>query len=217
MREKWIFTHRQKTETASRIPLLQPAQSILQKYANHPATIQRKKLLPVPTNQKLNTYLKEIVTACKIRKELTFHMARHTFATTVTLTNGVAGSYFEYGSASGETFNKKGKTDIQLRYDSSVVFVAECKFWAGEKGFHETIDQLLGYLTWRDSKTSIVLFVPNKEIVPVFQKVEKGTTEHACYINTKGKKADNWTEHVFHLPSDPNKELLLSILIFHLP
>ena len=87
--EKWIFTHRQKTETASRIPLLQPAQSILQKYANHPATIQRKKLLPVPTNQKLNAYLKEIATACKIKKELTFHMARHTFATTVTLTNGV--------------------------------------------------------------------------------------------------------------------------------
>ena len=60
---------------------------------------------------------------------------------------------FEYGNASGETFNKKGKTDIRLSYDSSVVFIAECKFWSGEKGFLETIDQLLGYLTWRDSKT----------------------------------------------------------------
>lgn len=87
--EKWIFTHRQKTETASRIPLLPPAQAILDKYANHPATIQRKKLLPVPSNQKLNAYLKEIATTCKITKELTFHVARHTFATTVTLTNGV--------------------------------------------------------------------------------------------------------------------------------
>lgn len=87
--EKWIFTHRQKTETASRIPLLPPAQAILDKYANHPATIQRKKLLPVPSNQKLNAYLKEIATICKIAKGLTFHVARHTFATTVTLTNGV--------------------------------------------------------------------------------------------------------------------------------
>lgn len=87
--EKWIFTHRQKTETASRIPLLPPAQVILDKYANHPATIQRKKLLPVPSNQKLNAYLKEIATTCKITKELTFHVARHTFATTITLTNGV--------------------------------------------------------------------------------------------------------------------------------
>jgi site-specific recombinase XerD len=87
--EKWIFTHRQKTETASRIPLLQPALDILNKYANHPAAVSGKKLLPVPSNQKMNAYLKEIATVCGINKELTFHMARHTFATTVTLTNGV--------------------------------------------------------------------------------------------------------------------------------
>jgi site-specific recombinase XerD len=87
--EKWIFTHRQKTETASRIPLLPSGQAILEKYAHHKTTIIRNKLLPVPTNQKLNAYLKEVAAACKIKKELTFHMARHTFATTVTLTNGV--------------------------------------------------------------------------------------------------------------------------------
>jgi site-specific recombinase XerD len=87
--EKWIFTHRQKTEIASRIPLLPPALAILEKYANHTLTVARKKMLPVPSNQKLNSYLKEIATACKISKELTFHVARHTFATTVTLTNGV--------------------------------------------------------------------------------------------------------------------------------
>jgi site-specific recombinase XerD len=87
--EKWIFTHRQKTETASRIPLLQPALDILNKYSNHPAAVSGKKLLPVPSNQKMNAYLKEIATVCGINKELTFHMARHTFATTVTLTNGV--------------------------------------------------------------------------------------------------------------------------------
>ncbi|MBN8836348.1 MAG: site-specific integrase [Sphingobacteriia bacterium] len=87
--EKWIFTNRQKTETASRIPLLPKAIEILNKYTNHPEAIVRNKLLPVPTNQKTNAYLKEIATACNIHKELTFHVARHTFATTVTLTNGV--------------------------------------------------------------------------------------------------------------------------------
>jgi site-specific recombinase XerD len=86
--EKWIFTQRQKTETASRIPLLQPALDILNKYANHPAAASKKKLLPVPSNQKMNAYLKEIAAVCGINKELTFH-ARHTFAKTVTLTNGV--------------------------------------------------------------------------------------------------------------------------------
>lgn len=66
---------------------------------------------------------------------------------------------FEFGSASGETFNKSGKTDIQLRYDSSVVFIAECKFWIGEKNYLATIDQLLGYLTLRDTKAPVVIFV----------------------------------------------------------
>lgn len=124
---------------------------------------------------------------------------------------------FEYGSATGETFNKKGKTDILLRHDSSIVFVAECKFWGGEKIFHKAIDQLLSYLTWRDSKTAVIIFVRNKEIVSIIQKIKEIVPKHSCYIITKGQKAENWTEHIFHLPSDKNKEMVLSILVFHLP
>jgi site-specific recombinase XerD len=88
--EKWIFTHRQKTETASHIPLLPPALAILDKYAKHPQANNNGKLLPVPSNQKTNAYLKEIAACCGITKELTFHVARYTFATTITLTNGVS-------------------------------------------------------------------------------------------------------------------------------
>jgi site-specific recombinase XerD len=87
--EKWIFTHRQKTETASKIPILPITQMIIDKYANHPQSNNHDKLLPILTNQKMNAYLKEIAGVCEIEKELTFHIARHTFATTVTLTNGV--------------------------------------------------------------------------------------------------------------------------------
>jgi site-specific recombinase XerD len=86
---KWIFTHRQKTETASRIPLLPIPEEIILKYGDHPQCINEDKLLPVLTNQKMNSYLKEIADVCGIKKDLTFHIARHTFATTVTLTNGV--------------------------------------------------------------------------------------------------------------------------------
>ena len=86
---KWIFTHRQKTETASKIPILPVTQMIIDKYENHPQSNNQQKLLPVLSNQKMNAYLKEIATVCKIDKELTFHIARHTFATTVTLSNGV--------------------------------------------------------------------------------------------------------------------------------
>ncbi|EIA08649.1 site-specific integrase [Flavobacterium frigoris] len=86
---KWIFTHRQKTETASRIPLLPIPEELILKYANHPQCINENKLLPILSNQKMNSYLKEIADVCGIKKDLTFHIARHTFATTVTLTNGV--------------------------------------------------------------------------------------------------------------------------------
>lgn len=86
---KWIFTHRQKTDTSSRIPLLSTALTIVSKNAKYPEVINRDKLLPVPSNQKISVYLKEIAACCGINKELTFHMARHTFATTVTLTNGI--------------------------------------------------------------------------------------------------------------------------------
>jgi integrase len=87
--EKWIFTRRQKTETPSRIPLLPPAIELLEKYKDHPQCKHNDKLLPVPSNQKMNAYLKEIAEVCGINKNLTFHLARHTFATTVTLSNGV--------------------------------------------------------------------------------------------------------------------------------
>jgi site-specific recombinase XerD len=87
--EKWIFTHRQKTESASKIPILPVTQMIINKYENHPQCNNEDKLLPILSNQKMNAYLKEIAGVCEIEKELTFHIARHTFATTVTLTNGV--------------------------------------------------------------------------------------------------------------------------------
>ena len=87
--DKWIFTHRQKTESASKIPILSVTQMIIDKYENHPQSVNEEKLLPILSNQKMNAYLKEIAAVCEIEKELTFHIARHTFATTITLTNGV--------------------------------------------------------------------------------------------------------------------------------
>jgi site-specific recombinase XerD len=87
--DKWIFTHRQKTESASKIPILPITQMMIDKYADHPKCIANGSLLPIFSNQKMNAYLKEIAVVCEINKELTFHIARHTFATTVTLSNGV--------------------------------------------------------------------------------------------------------------------------------
>ncbi|WP_282055708.1 site-specific integrase [Maribacter luteus] len=87
--DKWIKIKRSKTDTRSSIPLLPTALDILVKYKDHPDVSNKGRLLPVLSNQKMNAYLKEIAVLCKITKNLTFHLARHTFATTVTLSNGV--------------------------------------------------------------------------------------------------------------------------------
>ncbi|MFS4493220.1 site-specific integrase [Maribacter sp. 2308TA10-17] len=88
--DRWIKMPRKKTKAISSIPLLAPAEEIILKYSEHPYVLDGKGVLPVLTNQKLNAYLKEIADVCGINKNLTTHLARHTFATTVTLSNGVS-------------------------------------------------------------------------------------------------------------------------------
>lgn len=85
----WIISKRQKTKIPIKVPILDKAQEMIDKYKDHPITQITGTLFPVITNEKLNLYLKEVADACGIKKNLTFHMARHTFATTVTLNNGV--------------------------------------------------------------------------------------------------------------------------------
>ena len=87
--ERWIYINRTKTDTRSNIPILPIASYLLEKYKDNPQVVNQDKLLPILSNQKMNSYLKEIADACEITKDLTFHIARHTFATTVTLSNGV--------------------------------------------------------------------------------------------------------------------------------
>ena len=88
--DRWIKMPRKKTKAISSIPLLPPAEEIILKYSGHPYVLEGKGVLPVLTNQKSNAYLKEIADVCGINKNLTTHLARHTFATTVTLSNGVS-------------------------------------------------------------------------------------------------------------------------------
>ncbi|MFH0895392.1 MAG: site-specific integrase, partial [Bacteroidota bacterium] len=85
----WVMINRKKTDSACHVPLLPIPLSILQKYENHPLCIQRNTLLPVPANQNMNNFLKEIAKKCGITKKVTTHLARHTFATTVTLNNDI--------------------------------------------------------------------------------------------------------------------------------
>jgi hypothetical protein len=121
------------------------------------------------------------------------------------------------GSATGETFNKAGKTDILLRHEGKNVFIAELKFWHGKKAYFDTISQLLSYLTWRDSKAAVVVFVKNKEFSPVLETVKKTTLEHDNCLGFVYGQEEGWFHYRFHINEDRNREVKLSVMLFHLP
>lgn len=121
------------------------------------------------------------------------------------------------GKATGETFNMAGKTDILLREGERNVFIAECKFWKGPKGFGDAIDQLLGYATWRDSKTAILVFNRGTDTSTVLAGIDATVNAH-----TNLKRALNWPHdsgfrYVLHVNGDKNRELILTVLVFHVP
>lgn len=82
---------------------------------------------------------------------------------------------------------------------------AECKFWRGQKAHHETIDQLLSYLTWRDSKTAIVYFLDTKEMAAPLKAIEEATPQHSCFVAAKGKRHESLLSYEFHLPGDHSR------------
>lgn len=122
-----------------------------------------------------------------------------------------------FSSATGETFNKTGKTDILIRHQGANLFVAECKNWGGPKAHLDGLDQLLGYLTWRDSKTALLCFVRNKKFGPVLAKIEETTPQHPCFVKLAAKPEEGRFDYDFHIPADPTRGVKLAILCFHFP
>jgi site-specific recombinase XerD len=120
---RWIVIRRGKTGVTCRIPLFPISENIIKKYASHAEVIITGKLLPVPSNQKMNAYLKEVGAICGIDKDLHTHLARHTYATTVTLSNGIpmetvskllGHSKLQTTQIYAKVVNKKVEDDIML-------------------------------------------------------------------------------------------------------
>lgn len=125
---------------------------------------------------------------------------------------------YDSTTASGETFNRGGKTDIILKYakDGSNLFVAECKFWHGASEFHKAISQLFdNYLTWRDSKAALMLFVKNNDFTTVIDTIKKETPNHPYFLKSTGTRGETSLSYHFHLPQDKNKTVFLEIIAFH--
>jgi hypothetical protein len=127
-------------------------------------------------------------------------------------------SRYESTTATGETFNHNGRADILLKYakDSSNLFVAECKLWYGASEFINGISQLFDrYLTWRDSKTALLLFVKNKDFSNVLFTIKDEVKKHPYFVRENGLRGDSSFSYIFRLPQDPQKEVLFEIIAFH--
>jgi hypothetical protein len=121
------------------------------------------------------------------------------------------------GRATGETFNFQGKTDILIRAEGRNVFIAECKFWGGEKQLLETIDQLLSYLSWRDTKAAVLVFSRNANFTEVLKKITASAASHRCCKRTADSTDESSFRYVFHQPTDPSREMILTVLAFDVP
>lgn len=114
----------------------------------------------------------------------------------------------------GEVFNRKGKTDIFATRNGNVEFIGECKFWHGPKAFINTIDQLLSYLTWRNEKAAIILFVRNKNITQVINAMLSSICSHPNYIRQITKYDKTWFNFEF---SNNHQTIEVAVMLYHIP
>lgn len=127
-------------------------------------------------------------------------------------------SVFIGANSSAETFNRTGKTDIITKApDGSNIFIAECKIWRGEKMLLEAINQLLGYVTWRDTRTALILFVKKSGVKDVIDKAKSTMTTHSCYVEMKGKTAESSYSYIYHTKEDSASRVAIELMIFHYP
>jgi hypothetical protein len=121
------------------------------------------------------------------------------------------------GTATGETFNGQGKSDILIRQNNANVFVAECKIWEGQAAFSAAIDQLQRYVTWRDTKTALVVFNRNKGFSEVIAKAQEAIRAHPHYKSGPTAEGESRFRYVFKNVADAGREYALTLMLFDIP
>jgi hypothetical protein len=124
--------------------------------------------------------------------------------------------YFE-GAAGGETFSAEGTTDILIRVDGRNIFIAECKIWRGARYPTEAIDQQFSYLTWRDTKSAIIVFNRNKNFSSVLSSIKETVDAHPQKKHGQKLEGETRFRYVFGHPNDSNREIIVTVLAFDVP
>ena len=121
------------------------------------------------------------------------------------------------GDATGETFNGHGKTDILIRADERNVFIAECKFWKGQKSLYASIEQILRYLTWRDTKAALLLFSKNLEFTNVLSSIADAVPLHPNFKRELQQVSETHIRYLFRQKKDPARDIYLAVQVFNIP
>lgn len=121
------------------------------------------------------------------------------------------------GKATGETFNNHGKTDILIRHENKNVFVAECKFWEGYEGLKKTVDQLLGYTTWRDTKTALIIFSRRQDFTRVVNEGQRAMKDHPHFKSGPKNEGESRFRYTFTHPNDEQRDIIVTLLLFDMP
>ena len=118
-----------------------------------------------------------------------------------------------YGAGSAETFSKRGKTDIYLPWKDNAVFIAECKWWTGQKAFsEEALPQLLDqYVIWRDTHTAMILFIKNKGVSSVIEQAVKSVQQYPRYVEDTSPIGEMQT-FALHKEGDEDRRLKLALI-----
>ncbi len=121
------------------------------------------------------------------------------------------------GNATGETFNYEGKTDILIKENGRNIFIGECKYWTGRAGYLEALDQVLSYLSWRDTKAAVLVFNRNKNFSGVLKNIQEATPTHKLYKKLKKNRSESSWTYLFGHKDDPNREITITVLAFDVP
>lgn len=121
------------------------------------------------------------------------------------------------GQATGETFNRGGKTDILVRVGGKNVFIGECKFWKSKKAYLQALDQLFGYTCWSDTKAAVILFNRTGDHTRVIETIKAETPGHPRFKKELQHRSETHLRYIFRHLEDGNRDIYVAVLAINLP